>query len=147
MYREVMGDVFRIEKGAIAHCITSDYSLGAGLAKDLDEKYDLKSTLLNIGQNIYPDCLLVENKDLNIFNLVTKKDRSDHPTYENLEESLLKLKEQMIEHDINTVYIPQIGCGKDRLDWKKVKPILQKIFGKDKKVDVCVLLYIPVKRV
>lgn len=146
MYREVMGDVFRIEKGAIAHCITSDYSLGAGLAKDLDEKYDLKSTLLNIGQNIYPDCLLVENKDLNIFNLVTKKDRYDHPTYENLEESLLKLKEQMIEHDINTVYIPQIGCGKDRLDWKKVKPILQKIFGKDKKVDVCVLLYIPVKK-
>lgn len=146
MYREVMGDVFRIEKGAIAHCITSDYLLGAGLAKDLDEKYDLKSTLLNIGQNIYPDCLLVENKDLNIFNLVTKKDRYDHPTYENLEESLLKLKEQMIEHDINTVYIPQIGCGKDRLDWKKVKPILQKIFGKDKKVDVCVLLYIPVKK-
>lgn len=90
--------------------------------------------------------MLVENKDLNIFNLVTKKDRYDHPTYENLEESLLKLKEQMIEHDINTVYIPQIGCGKDRLDWKKVKPILQKIFGKDKKVDVCVLLYIPVKK-
>lgn len=146
MYREVMGDVFRIEKGAIAHCITSDYSLGAGLAKDLDEKYALKSTLRNIGTNIYPDCLLIKNGDLNIFNLVTKKDRYDHPTYDNLEETIIKLKEQMIEEDIDTVYIPQIGCGKDRLDWKKVKPILQKIFGKDKKASVCVLLYIPPKK-
>ena len=146
MYREAIGNVFRIETNAIAHCITADYSLGAGLAKDLDEKYNLKSQLMNMGTGVCPDCLLIKEDDLTIFNLVTKTNRYDKATYENLEEALVNMKQQMIDENIETVYVPQLGCGKDRLNWDMVKSILKKLFDKDKEHHVCVLFYVAPKK-
>ena len=143
MYREVMGDIFRMSTESIAHCITADYSLGAGLAKELDLRYDLKAKLMNIGTGKCPDCISIQEKDLTIFNLVTKQTRWDKPTYADLEETLIAMKQEMISKGIKTVYVPQLGCGKDRLNWDTVKSILKKLFGKDKDVDVCVFFYIP----
>ncbi len=145
MYYEAMGDILRIKKGAIAHCITSDYSLGAGIAAKLESEYNIRRELANtnsFGCYRYPDCLVVFRGDLAIFNLVTKKDRWDTPSYENLEGALIMMKDDMAAHGITDIYVPQLGCGKDRLEWNKVKSLLQKLFKKDKDYNVHVLLYI-----
>lgn len=140
MYYEEVGDITDIPEGAIAHCITADYSLGAGVAKELDEKYSLKSTLMNIGQHVYPDCLVVDTGDVAVFNLVTKENRYSRPTYESLEECISEMKSKMKEKDIKYIYVPKLGCGKDRLDWTRVREILKKYFEKDEDLELIVLL-------
>ena len=51
-----------------------------------------------------------------------------------------------LDEDIETVYVPQLGCGKDRLNWDMVKSILKKLFDKDKERHVCVLFYVAPKK-
>lgn len=146
MYREVMGDILRVKDGAVAHCITSDYTLGAGLAKALDKKYSLKGTLNNIGSHIYPDCLVIEDSDLTIFNLVTKGTRYSTVDYNDLKECLVSMKEIIKDKGIKKVYVPKLGCGRDKLDWNIVKKMLKELFEKEKDIDLCVLFYIENKK-
>lgn len=146
MYDESMGDITRIKKGAIAHCITADYSFGAGIAKELSDEYGLREKALNTGNNKYPESLIIKVDDLYVFNLVTKENRYSHPTYDDLEATIIQMKEQMKEKGIHDIWVPQLGCGKDRLDWKKVKPILRKYFAKDKEYNLHVMLYVPVRK-
>lgn len=147
MYDESMGDIVSIKKGAIAHCITADYSFGAGIAKQLSDIYGLKTKTQNIGTNKYPESLLIQEGDLFIFNLVTKENRYSSPTYEDFEETVIQMKEQMKEQGIHDVWVPQLGCGKDKLDWKKVRPILKRHFKTDKEYNLHVIFYIPVKKI
>lgn len=110
----------------IAHCISGDYSLGAGIAKKIDKKYAMKYKL----EIFYPKkkgkvCALLMD---NVFNLVTKKTLFDRPTYDTLRVALLDMKRQCIKNKITKIAMPHIGCGMDCLDWKKVKPIIYEIF-------------------
>ena len=44
--REVTGDLFTAPQGYyLAHCISGNYTLGAGIAKKFDEEYDMKFKL------------------------------------------------------------------------------------------------------
>ena len=78
--REENMDLFTVPQGYyLAHCISGDYTLGAGIAKQFVETYNMREKLLsqfpimrsNDGKD-YDACvglaLLVDN----VFNLVTK---------------------------------------------------------------------------
>jgi hypothetical protein len=120
----------------LAHCISGDYTLGAGVAKQMDKHYDMKRKL----QDNYPNksgriCAL---KVDNVFNLVTKATRYDKPTYATLKVALLDMKIQCLKGDIKKVAMPYIGCGMDGLEWKKVKLIVQDVFkGTDIEILIC----------
>lgn len=84
----------------------------------------------------------VEDKNNSISNryiihMITKEKYYDKPTYTSLKQCLKKLYTNLKELGINRVSIPRIGCGLDRLEWSKVKPIIEKIF-----VDVDVTVYV-----
>lgn len=120
-----------------AHCISSDFKLGAGIAKDFDRIYSMSHKLNQTDKKgIYPCCIKINN----VYNLVTKEYYYNKPTYKNLELSLQSLKQQMVSNKETELFIPKIGCGLDKLDWKTVQDILIKIF-KDTSIDitVCVL--------
>lgn len=116
----------------IAHCIGSDYMMAAGIAYSLDSKYDIKSQLRKNGNKLdYPNVYkTIHEKDnggyLHIFNLVTKNRSCDIPTYDNFIKSLQKLNEELKKNGINSIFMPRIGCGIDRMDWNKVKCYLYK---------------------
>lgn len=141
---EVTQDLFTVPQGYyLAHCISGDYALGAGIAKKFDKVYDMRFKLhrdyaipegqkyANVGR-----ALLVDN----VFNLVTKSRCFHKPTYDELYNTLVDMKEQCETFGIRKIAMPLIGCGLDRLDWNKVKDVIEDVFSDtDIEILVCKL--------
>lgn len=142
--KEEKRDLFTVPQGYyLAHCISGDYALGAGIATQFVEIYNMRYKLhsqypipndekfANVGK-----ALLVDN----VFNLVTKARCFHKPTYDSLYETLVDMKDQCEEWDITKIAIPYIGCGLDRLEWDKVRDIIEDVFeDTDVEILVCSL--------
>lgn len=142
--KEEKRDLFAVPQGYyLAHCISGDYALGAGIATQFVEVYNMRYKLhsqypipngekfANVGK-----ALLVDN----VFNLVTKARCFHKPTYDSLYETLVDMKDQCEEWDITKIAIPYIGCGLDRLEWDKVRDIIEDVFeDTDVEILVCSL--------
>lgn len=143
-FKEETRDLFTVPQGYyLAHCISGDYSLGAGIAAQFVDVYNMRYKLhrnypildgekfANVGA-----ALLIDN----VFNLVTK-DRVYHkPTYDTLIETLEDMKEQCENLDINKIAMPRIGCGLDGLSWDMVEEIIKEVFeDTDMEILICTL--------
>lgn len=139
---EVTQDLFTVPQGYyLAHCISGDYALGAGIAKTFDEIYNMRFKLhrnyaipdgqkyANVGR-----ALLVDN----VFNLVTKPRCFHKPTYDSLYDTLIDMREQCEESSIKKLAMPLISCGLDRLDWSQVKDVIEDVFSEtDVEILIC----------
>ena len=120
----------------LAHCISADYELGAGIAVEFQKRFHLRQYLHQNGKRTYPDCILV-NK---VFNLVTKSKYWNKPTYESLTKSLEMMRDIIIEKKIEKIAIYKLGCTRDRLQWGMVRQIIEDVFkNTDCKILVCKL--------
>ncbi len=142
--KEEKKDLFTVPQGYyLAHCISGDYALGAGIAKQFVEAYNMRFKLYknfpipegekfaNVGK-----ALLVDN----VFNLVTKARCFHKPTYDSLYETLVDMREQLEELDVTKLAIPYIGCGLDRLRWDEVRDLIEDVFeNSDIEILVCSL--------
>lgn len=143
-FKEETRDLFTVPQGYyLAHCISGDYSLGAGIAAQFVDVYNMRYKLhrnypipdgekfANVGE-----ALLVDN----VFNLVTK-DRVYHKsTYDTLIETLEDMKAQCENLDINKIAMPRIGCGLDGLSWDTVEEIIKEVFeDTDMEILICTL--------
>jgi hypothetical protein len=140
--KEEIMDLFTVPQGYyLAHCISGDYALGAGVAKQFVENYNMRFKLhknypipdgekfANVGQ-----ALLVDN----VFNLVTKARVFHKPTYESLYDTLLDMRIQCENLDISRLAVPLLGCGLDRLNWEQVKDVIEDVFDStDIEILVC----------
>ena len=140
--KEEIMDLFTVPQGYyLAHCISGDYALGAGIAKQFVENYNMRFKLhknypipdgekfANVGQ-----ALLVDN----VFNLVTKARVFHKPTYESLYDTLLDMRIQCEDLDISRLAVPLLGCGLDRLNWEQVKDVIEDVFDStDIEILVC----------
>lgn len=120
---EQQGNLFT-HIGPIAHCISADYQMGAGIAVEVKERYALKPVIHGIGSHIYPDCIFLNN----VFNLVTKEKYWHKPTYSSLQSALELMRDIMVTNGMRYVGMPRIGCGLDRLHWPNVKLVLEQVF-------------------
>ena len=122
-----------------AHCISSDFALGAGIAKTFDSVYNMRFKLFNK----YPDyeynggdVLLIDN----VFNLVTKQKYWHKPTYESVRRALAMMRNWMNFERITKLAMPRIASGLDRLEWSKVYEIICEVFeDTDVAIVVCEL--------
>ena len=138
------GDLFRVPQGYyLAHCISGDYGLGAGIAKKFDAEYNMRFKLFrdyaipdgeksaNVGR-----ALLIDN----VFNLVTKERCFHKPTYDTLYDTLVDMREQCEDFDITRLAMPLIGCGLDKLEWDKVKDVIEDVFENTNiEILICIL--------
>ena len=133
-------DLFTMPQGYyLAHCISSDFALGAGIAKTFDSVYNMRFKLFKN----YPDykynggdALLIAN----VFNLVTKDKYWHKPTYDSLREALEMMKEQMDFVGATKLAMPKIAAGLDRLEWSKVYDIIYEVFeDADIEIVICEL--------
>lgn len=108
----------------IAHCISADYAMGAGIAVEVSKRYRVKQYLKENGDRKYPQCIFTSN----VFNLVTKEKYWNKPTYESLRKALEIMKWQIVQLNIKEVAMPKIGCGLDRLQWGRVREIIKEVF-------------------
>lgn len=133
-------DLFTMPQGYyLAHCISADFALGAGIAKAFDSVYNMKFKLYRNYDNYEyhgGDSLPIDN----VFNLVTKNKCWHKPTYESLREALEMMREHMEFLDVDKLAIPKIGCGLDRLNWDQVYDIICEVFeDMDVEIVVCEL--------
>lgn len=75
------------------------------------------------------DFAYLEKDNIKIYYLITKEKYYNKPTIETLKKTLLKLCEDCEKQNINTLFMPKLGCGLDKLNWKKVKSIIFEIFS------------------
>lgn len=124
----VKKDLFTVPQGYyLAHCISADFALGAGIAKTFDEVYNMKFKLYREFDEysyVGGEALLIDN----VFNLVTKPRCYHKPTYEALREALESMKYMMEAYATTKLAMPKIGCGLDRLEWDAVYEIICEVF-------------------
>ncbi len=141
-YHELKGDLFSIyernkEKNVyLAHCISSDFALGAGIAVTFNQEFGIKRKLLKQYPNTYTNeydalppmqkgsCILTDN----VFNLITKRYYYDKPTYKNFTNALIAMRDLAIKNQVKIILMPKIGCGLDKLDYKKTKQLIHNVF-------------------
>lgn len=139
--KELKTDLFSVPQGSyFCQCISADLAMGAGIAIEFNERFDLKNKLLQR----YPDgvqslrgwipqCVF----EFPVFNLITKEKHYAKPTYKSLEIALKDLKEQTEKFHIQELHMPTIGCGLDRLNWEKVRKKLIEVFDRSN-ITICV---------
>lgn len=143
--REEQRDLFTVPKDHIlVHCISADLAMGAGIAKEFTKR-GVKAQLQRDYQDIeVGDCLVSDTTGWRAeLNLVTKEKYWQKPTYETMRMALEDTKSlyEEIMNYIETVKLamPRIGCGLDRLQWDKVKVIIEEVFADtDVEILVCV---------
>lgn len=113
---------------ALAHCISEDCRMGAGIAVKFKKEFggvdDLKKQKKLVGQ-----CAVLKRSRRFVFYLITKKKYHQKPTYESLKQSLEDMKSHCVLNGITRISMPRIGCGLDKLQWKRVSEILKEVFG------------------
>lgn len=166
-YKEITYDLFRYieehkENGgiAVAHCISRDLAMGAGIAKKFTE-YGIKSTLQYFVEHQgsldgVDSIWTVGNKyntplyNVIVHNLITKEHYWEKPTYESITKSIMSMRDSIIKANnyyagynnalvVKTLTMPRIGCGLDRLNWETVSNIIKQEF-KDTDIDIIVCL-------
>ena len=144
---ERQGDLFETSNEYyLAHCISADYALGAGIAKKFDSIYCMRSLLSETYPVPYGSTKYIGNalRIGNVFNLVTKRYCYQKPTFETLESSLIDMRTQCEELGIKKLAMPRIACGLDRLPWdgceKCVSNLINNIFG-DTDIEIVIYFY------
>lgn len=138
--KEEKRDLFSVTNDYyFAHCISSDLGMGKGIAVEFNNRFNMKNKLLQ--KYTYNWCgvgyCIREGR---VLNLITKDRYWNKPTYKTIEDSILRMKQEMILSGIKKIAIPKIGCGLDILEWINVKKIIMNIFeDMDVEILVCYL--------
>lgn len=175
MYKEVIGDIFENVKDKkmsgvfYGQCISNDFAMGAGIAKQFNKHFNTKSKLLSKKAAYDSYCKKYYGKDDfvtgiiddykfgsvgkvilvdNVFCLITKEKYYEKPTLETFAKTVERLYEKIdFELTFKNLYIrelrvPMLGCGLDKLNWEDVKPILVKLSERLHKLNVDLIVYI-----
>lgn len=140
IYKEEKGDLFSLpEDYMLAHCISSDWVLGAGIAAQFQRRFGTATTLRSIYPNITYNYAFVGKciPTYRTFNLVTKNKYWQKPTYDSLKSALIHMYACAETNHVKKIGMPKIGCGLDGLDWEKVRPMILDIF-KDSDIEIIV---------
>lgn len=144
--KEEKRNLFEVDlsKYTLAHCISFDCAMGAGIAKIFNEKYpNMKPYLkrvLEASHLSYPVTIVYTEEDectTAIFNLITKEKYWHKPTYDTITQAIIDMRDICKTCEVKYVAMPKIGCGLDKLEWSNVKMILEVIF-KDLDIEILV---------
>ena len=110
--------------------------MGAGIAKGFRERYPemyeqyrarckVEPRQFNLGDA----WLWKDEKQPWVFNLGTQEGYwHARASYEAVEQSLRRMREVADAEGVQSIAVPRIGVGYGGLSWKKVRPILERVF-------------------
>lgn len=146
IYKEEKRDLFSVDDSYyIAHCISADFALGAGVAKEINRRFNTREELRKEHSDFYekwmryPDlhcimsCIVIGR----VINLVTKGKYYEKPTYKSLHNALALMKVKCRLSKIKKLAMPLIGCGLDRLQWDRVSAMIKEMFA-DEDIEILV---------
>lgn len=135
----VSGDLFanRYKAQALAHGCNCRGSMGAGIATGFRDRYpkmyeEYRRRCKATPRELNPGDVFLWKEDAKpaVFNLATQEDYwRSRATYEMVTRTLETMKALADREHIVSVAIPRIGAGYGGLSWKKIRPIIERIFG------------------
>ncbi|XP_066481301.1 ADP-ribose glycohydrolase OARD1 [Tiliqua scincoides] len=124
----VQGDLFSCPgTDSLAHCISEDCHMSAGIASIFNKKFGGVQELLEQQKKI-GEVAVLKRENRYVYYLITKNRYFHKPTYDNLRKSLEAMKFHCLKHGVSHISMPRIGCGLDRLNWSKVSTMLEEVF-------------------
>lgn len=126
-FEEKVMDILEVpNKYFIVHASSCDLDMSTGLAKILDNSYDLVEGIKR--KEIYGiipgECTLF-NK---VFTLFVKEKSYDKVTSENLKSAILNLRDMVEDEGVHFLAFPTICCGNMGMKWSEVKNIIKSAF-------------------
>jgi len=139
---KLKGNVFDApDSFALAHCIAADAGMSGGIAAQFIERFKQREKIKDILDGKYSNIGFVvplngndvnfQNKPRLVYNLVTKVNTGDDPTLDDLELSLISMKNHMNKNGEYDVAMPRIGTGIDGLSLSSVLKLICKHFHDD----------------
>lgn len=136
-YEEVHRDLFTVDKDYyLAHCISSDAKMGAGIAVEFRLRFGLSSLQKEAQTHPFSvgTCVL-KGRTLN---LITKKVYYGKPTSQTFKAAVIDMVRVAKENGIQKIAMPQIGAGLDRLSWAENREVIKEAFQEtDIEILVC----------
>ena len=137
--RWVSGDLFAnaYKARAFAHGCNCQGSMGSGIAKGFRQRYPAMYEQYRARCKAEPrqfnlgDAWLWKDRRRPwVFNLGTQEGYwHARASYEAVEQSLRRMRELADAEGLRSIAIPRIGVGYGGLSWKKVRPIIERVFG------------------
>jgi O-acetyl-ADP-ribose deacetylase (regulator of RNase III) len=135
------GDILKADVDAMVNPVNCEGETGRGLAlqfktrfpENFDAYYEAcRNQQVRLGSMLVHD-YGVRQRPRFIVNFPIKNHWRDATTLETIEEGMAALARVVEELDIATLAMPPIGCGPGGLDWKDVRPIVEKRLDRDDK--------------
>ncbi|XP_066559170.1 ADP-ribose glycohydrolase OARD1 [Amia ocellicauda] len=122
------GDLFSCPSDeSLAHCISQDCRMGAGIAVIFRKTFGGVEDLQKQGKKP-GECAVLQRDQRFVYYLITKEKASQKPTYDSVRQSLEAMRGHCLEHGVQHLSMPRIGCGLDRLQWSKVSQMIEDVF-------------------
>lgn len=130
MIQYIEGDLFSSPAQVIVNTVNTVGVMGKGVALSFKKRYPdmfqhYKNTcekrLLTIGK-----LMLFYEPDHWILLFPTKENWRNPSKMEYIEKGLMKFVNTYAEKGITSIAFPRLGCGNGGLDWKDVKPLMEK---------------------
>lgn len=135
--KEVQGDILFAEVDAVVNPVNCKGVMGAGLALQFKQTYienfNLYKWICDRGEMRIGECLIFNRGEGKapryIVNFPTKDHWMDDSQLSFISDGLVDLARRAKRLKLNSIAIPQLGCGLGRLKWNKVKPLIEQHLG------------------
>ncbi|KAJ8941098.1 hypothetical protein NQ318_019103 [Aromia moschata] len=104
----------------LAHCVASDLRMSRGIALTFKKAFGQ----LEVLRRQRPE----RENERSVFYLVTKQLLHHKPTYQNVWDTLVELRDVLLSQNISSLAIPKIASGLDGQDWRVIRSMLEVLF-------------------
>ena len=143
MIEYIEGDIFESPAQVIVNTVNTVGVMGKGLALSFKQRYPemferyktaCEKHLLTVGK-----LMLFYEPDHWLLLFPTKENWRNPSKLEYIEKGLMKFVQTYAEKNITSVAFPRLGCGNGELDWKDVRPLMERYL---KKLPIDVYIYL-----
>lgn len=130
MIHYVSGNIFDSPAQTLVNPVNTVGVMGKGLALEFRRRYpnmfdeyknQCRDEWLHVG-----DLMLWRAKDHFVLNFPTKKHWKDPSSLIYVEAGLLSFVNKYESYGVSSIAFPKLGCGNGGLDWKAVKPVMER---------------------
>ena len=132
-------------KDSVAISMSTDCAMQVGLPADMRKHFGHEDYIFNqkcqVGQVAVLPPAKTQTKKVNqhAYFLMTKVRYFNKPTLNDVERCMMNMAKHAQLNGVRHISIPRIGCGMDRLSWKKVYAIIDTVF---RKTDIMITVYL-----